>query len=587
MGKQAYVRGERKNEEKRTLCSLRGSRQKKFSSVKFAGRFSAATNLFEGAELGARNAIFASESARLAPIIRGRATDAVATRDASGPSPAMTTCLPRTCGVARPPSAWKRARDDTSRARRNIPGGVGNPRRAAFRFFTTPRASPRLGTCVASGSWHAKPPRLKGRGAKPSFASMLMSLLTASADAGDDGGFSSDLSSGDASSPGTSGVPSDSSAKESIEKRRLPDARVATHPKLRTVSGHPVCAFALGGNRETRQASDVVAEAYARGVNYFFAYSMDDATIGDYLDGLRKLCSDKKTRKKIFVAVGMEDFTDKEKVTDHVAKCLARLGTDYVDAFYMEYVCRGDEEAAVAALEWMRNEGGLVVADKPGARAGIDGPVRFVGCSTHDRCVGVKLLRSERRDLSQNAEVFKPEGRTTEKEDAKDDDAVSAVKKTDAALDAFAETKSAAATVSTAEDLKLEFESSKPCALDFLMARYNMAHCKAEWRLFPVAQARDVPVIAFTSTRWNSLQKGHPRWHSSDPPSTAACMNWSLSHPAVQVVLNSAPDVGYLSEWADELSETGVRTMDEKDLEKWKEYGELVYDESAAFETLF
>jgi aryl-alcohol dehydrogenase-like predicted oxidoreductase len=177
--------------------------------------------------------------------------------------------------------------------------------------------------------------------------------------------------------------------------------------------------------------------------------------------------------------------------------------------------------------------------------------------------------------------------KTTEKEDSKDDDDVFAVKKTEAALDAFAETKSAAATVSTAEDLRLEFESSKPCALDFLMARYNMAHCKAEWRLFPVAQARDVPVIAFTSTRWNSLQKGHPRWHSSDPPSTAACMNWSLSHPAVQVVLNSAPDVGYLSEWADELSETGVRTMDEKDIEKWKEYGELVYDESAAFETLF
>ena len=89
------------------------------------------------------------------------------------------------------------------------------------------------------------------------------------------------------------------------------------------------------------------------------------------------------------------------------------------------------------------------------------------------------------------------------------------------------------------------------------MARYNMAHCKAEWRLFPVAQARDVPVIAFTSTRWNSLQKGHPRWTSSDPPSTATCMNWSLSHPAVQVVLNSAPDVKYLGEWADELSEKG------------------------------
>jgi hypothetical protein len=49
MGKWAYVRGERKH-EKRILCLLRGSRQKKFSSVKFAGRFSAATKLFEGAE---------------------------------------------------------------------------------------------------------------------------------------------------------------------------------------------------------------------------------------------------------------------------------------------------------------------------------------------------------------------------------------------------------------------------------------------------------------------------------------------------------------------------------------------------------
>jgi hypothetical protein len=81
-----------------------------------------------------------------------------------------------------------------------------------------------------------------------------------------------------------------------------------------------------------------------------------------------------------------------------------------------------------------------------------------------------------------------------------------------------------------------------------------MAHAKAEWRLFPVARARDVPVVAFTTTRWNSLQKGHPRW-DGDPPSTATCMRWAEAHPAVQVVLNSAPDVAYLGEWADELSD--------------------------------
>jgi len=78
-------RGKKKRRKTDPLLASRLA-PKKFSSVKFAGRFSAATNLFEGAELGARNAIFASESARLAPIIRGRATDAVATRDASGPS---------------------------------------------------------------------------------------------------------------------------------------------------------------------------------------------------------------------------------------------------------------------------------------------------------------------------------------------------------------------------------------------------------------------------------------------------------------------------------------------------------------------
>ena len=518
----------------------------------------------------------------------------------------MTTCLAHTRGVARPPSAWKRARDDASHA----PGGVGKPRRADDRFFTTPRA----GTCHASGGWHAKPSRAKGRGSRPSPASMLMSLLTSNVDAGDDGASSSSLS-GEASGS----VASSASGPGSPVKSRIPEDRVATHPKLRTVSGEPVRAFALGGNRETRQRSDVVTEAYARGVNYFFAYSMDDASIGDYLDGLRVLCSDPRTRRRIFVAVGMEDFTDREKVTDHVAKCLARLGTDYVDAFYMEYVCRGDEDAAIDAVEWMRGEGGLVVADRPGARAGIDGPVRFVGCSTHDRCVGVKLLRSERRrvDAKDATNELQTELQTEkisddERSKSPETATMTMTKTTPSRIDdaKTAETASNSSAVSSktlqttcTDDAELasEFANAKPCALDFLMARYNMAHAKAEWRLFPVALARDVPVVAFTTTRWNSLQKGHPRW-DGDPPSTATCMRWAEAHPAVQVVLNSAPDVAYLGEWADELSdersnerlngetETGgykYVAPPDAEMEKWRAYGELVYYESAAFETLF
>ena len=100
-----------------------------------------------------------------------------------------------------------------------------------------------------------------------------------------------------------------------------------------------------------------------------------------------------------------------------------------------------------------------------------------------------------------------------------------------------------------------------------------MAHVGAELEVFPLAQRRGVPVVvgpdelfppchqprfrpsflesmgeswrnemklfvgpyvvAFTSTRWNSLQVGHPQW-SQSPPTVADCMGFALSAPAVQ-----------------------------------------------------
>ena len=156
---------------------------------------------------GAPNTIFASDSASLAPQSRrahgrGRGVGGLGTQ------PVMTTCLAHTRGVARPPSAWKRARDDASHA----PGGVGAASRRRPLFHDTAR-----GGVPCPGGWHAKPSRAKGRGSRPSPASMLMSLLTSNVDAGDDGASSSSLS-GEASGS----VASSASGPGSPVKSRIP-----------------------------------------------------------------------------------------------------------------------------------------------------------------------------------------------------------------------------------------------------------------------------------------------------------------------------------------------------------------------------
>ncbi len=372
----------------------------------------------------------------------------------------------------------------------------------------------------------------------------------------------------------------------------LPASAVAEHPKLRTVSGQPVRAFALGGNREVRQPRALAPEARLRGVNYFFAYSMRDDQIGDYLDGLAEVCGDPIARKNVFVAVGIEDFTDRDAVTAHVERCLARLGTDYVDAFFLEYVCRGDEDAAIETLRWMRGAGGLVVRE--GGRAGIDGCVRFVGCSTHDRCVGARLLKSERQTLETDEEKIRVIPETTGDAETASCEAREAAAKEEEEVERdpnvfegsnSSDDGSETTTVSVEE----EVSSLGACELDLLMARYNMAHAKAEWRLFPLAAARDVPVVAFTSTRWNTLQRGHPRWEPNAPPDVSDCMAWAAHHDAVRVVLNAPADVATLEAWTSGLARRGgdAILMGEEEVARWRRYGEMVYDEGAPFETMF
>jgi len=117
---------------------------------------------------------------------------------------------------------------------------------------------------------------------------------------------------------------------------------------------------------------------------------------------------------------------------------------------------------------------------------------------------------------------------------------------------------------------------------DVLMHRYNMAHRQAATSVFPAALAADIPVVAFTSTRWGTLLQGHPAW-SGAPPTAADCYRFGLYQPAIRLVLTAPKTRDDLKAnltvlEAPELSAAAVA--------HWQQYGDLVYGQGQdAFET--
>lgn len=132
-------------------------------------------------------------------------------------------------------------------------------------------------------------------------------------------------------------------------------------------------------------------------------------------------------------------------------------------------------------------------------------------------------------------------------------------------------------------------ESSKPL-LDAMMLRYNMAHKSAAERIsFPVCSDAEIPVMAFTTTRWNRLQAGHSDW-KNDPPTSSECISFALSSHSnespepwpVQVVLHSARTTEELKEAMGCLSQPFPMT--EKEKSQWKNYGDLEWNDMDGFD---
>eukprot|EP00985_Skeletonema_marinoi_P012644 scaffold6140_cov88-Skeletonema_marinoi.AAC.1 len=111
---------------------------------------------------------------------------------------------------------------------------------------------------------------------------------------------------------------------------------------------------------------------------------------------------------------------------------------------------------------------------------------------------------------------------------------------------------------------------SGAASLDAIMLRYNMSHRKAaETISFPEVLENNIPVLAFTTTRWNRLQR-----IASPTVTTSDCITFALQQPAVEVVLHSARD-------EDELDDALLPLFACSDSTHWM--SDSVYDDLCAY----
>jgi len=134
----------------------------------------------------------------------------------------------------------------------------------------------------------------------------------------------------------------------------------------------------------------------------------------------------------------------------------------------------------------------------------------------------------------------------------------------------------------SAHDRQIAGDLAETGKVDVLMHRYNMAHRKSETSVLPRAKAADVPVVAFTCTRWGSLLRGHPDW-AEKVPTAPDFYRFALAHDAVRIALTAPSTISEHNENVETSVEGG---LSESELLDWSRCGDLVYgDGKDAFET--
>ena len=301
--------------------------------------------------------------------------------------------------------------------------------------------------------------------------------------------------------------------------------------KLTTSSGKPLCRYALGGAARSKQPSslplqyrDILYHEKEWGSPFYFYYNPN--RYPEFLSGVAKsFVSDelvKVRREDVFIASGGSEYSISE-IDQRLENALQYCGGDYLDAFVLEYICP-DELVCNNSQENSPNLYNQVVETQLSSRLETailhlrslvkEGKIRYILASTHSHFVGAVLANSKVR--------------------------------------------------------------STP-SLDAIMLRYNLSHKSAAESLsFPYALQNRVPVIAFTTTRWNRLLSKDQCVNGDEtaPPSPADCIKFALRHPAVEIVLHSSRDEEELENTLQSLILKPFNVESDEKYNAWREYGQ-------------
>ena len=134
----------------------------------------------------------------------------------------------------------------------------------------------------------------------------------------------------------------------------------------------------------------------------------------------------------------------------------------------------------------------------------------------------------------------------------------------------------------TSHQRPLAAEMAGSGLLDALMIRYNAAHRGAEREIFPVTEARRMPVVAYTALRWGALLKPTPDAPAGfRVPGAPAWYRFVLQSPAVAVVLAAPQSRAELVQDLEVLRASGP--LEPSEYARLAEHGERVRRNAGSF----